>query len=65
MTWRELSFFLHSQRIALDPRPVSEFGRIGEKATTTFKRLDKKTRKPIDKAVLEFAKTKKWARLSD
>jgi len=41
MTWRELSNFLNSQRMALAPRPISEFAQIGEKAADTFKRLEK------------------------
>ena len=65
MTWRELSDFLHSQRMALVPRPISEFAQIGEKLADTFKRLEKATRESLDEAVREFAKTKNWPVLSD
>ena len=65
MTWRELSDFLHLQRRAIEPRPISEFARIGEKAADTFKRLEKATRESLDEAVREFAKTKNWPALSD
>ena len=59
MTWRELSDFLHLQRTAIAPQPISEFAKIGEKAADTFKRLEKATRGSLDKAVRGFAKTKK------
>jgi hypothetical protein len=65
MTWRELSDFLHSQRLSMDPRSISEFARIGEKTADTFKRLEKATRKCLDEAVREFAKTKHWPVLSE
>lgn len=65
MTWHELSHFLHSQRLSMDPRSISEFARIGEKTADTFKRLEKLTRKSLDKAVCEFAKTKLWPELSE
>jgi len=65
MTWRELSDFLHEQRRSIVPRPVSEFARLGEKASDTFERLDKTTRESIDGAVCEFAKTTNWPVLTD
>jgi hypothetical protein len=65
MTWRELSDFLHLQRRALEPRPISDFARIGEKVAGTFKRLEKATRESLDEAVREFTKTKKWPTFSD
>lgn len=65
MTWSELGYFLNSQRLALTPRPMSEFAQIGEKAADTFKSLAKTTRKPLNKAVREFAKTKVWPALTD
>ena len=65
MTWRELSDFLHLQRRSIEPRLVSDFTRIGEKRADTFKRLEKATRKSLDEAVREFAKTKNWPTLSD
>ena len=51
MTWREFGDFLHLQRCAINPRPISEFARIGEKAADTFRRLEKTTRGPLDEAV--------------
>ena len=65
MTWRELGDFLHLQRRAIEPRLVSDFARIGEKKADTFKRLEKATRKCLDEAVREFAKTKHWPVLSE
>ena len=65
MTWRELSDFLHLQRRAIEPRPVADFARIGEKKADTFKRLEKATRESLDEAVREFTKTKNWPALSD
>ena len=65
MTWSELSNFLNSQRLALVPRPISEFAQIGEKVEDTFKRLEKATRESLDEAVREFTKTKNWPALSD
>ena len=65
MTWREFSDFLHLQRRAIVPRPISEFAEIGEKAADTFKRLEKSTRESLDVAVRRFAKTKNWPVLSD
>ena len=65
MTWRELSDFLHLQRRAIEPRPVADFARIGEKRADTFKRLEKATRESLDEAVREFTKTKNWPALSD
>ena len=65
MTWDELSLFLNSQRSSLSPRPIAEFARIGEKADGTFKRLEKTTRKSLNDAVREFAKTKTWPALTD
>ena len=65
MTWDELSLFLNSQRLSLSPRPIGEFARIGEKADGTFKRLEKTTRKSLNDAVREFAKTKTWPALTD
>jgi hypothetical protein len=65
MTWREFGDFLHSQRCAINPRPISEFARIGEKAADTFGRLEKTTRGPLDEAVRRFAKTKNWPVFSD
>jgi hypothetical protein len=65
MTWREFSDFLHLQRRAIVPRPISEFAEIGEKAADTFKRLEKSTRESLDVAVRGFAKTKNWPVLSD
>ena len=65
MTWREFGDFLHSQRCAINPRPISEFARIGEKAADTFRRLEKTTRGPLDEAVRRFAKTKNWPAFSD
>jgi hypothetical protein len=64
MTWRALGDYLHSQRLSFDPRSISDFARIGEKKTDTFKRLEKATRKCLDEAVREFAKTKHWPVLS-
>ena len=51
--------------MALVPRPISEFAKIGEKAADTFKRLEKATRKSLDEAGRGFSKTKKWPALSD
>ena len=65
MTWRELGDYLHSQRMSIDPRSISEFARIGEKKADTFKRLEKATRKCLDKAVREFARTKHRPVLSE
>jgi hypothetical protein len=65
MTWSELSNFLNSQRLALVPRPISEFAQIGEKAADTFKRLEKATRESLGEAVRGFAKTKIWSALTD
>ena len=65
MTWSELSNFLNSQRLALVPRPISEFAQIGEKAADTFKRLEKTTRESLGEAVRGFAKTKTWPALTD
>ena len=65
MTWRELSDFLHLQRRSVAPRPISEFGQIGEKAADTFERLEKATRGSLDEAVRGFAKSKNWPALSD
>jgi len=65
MTWSELSNFLNSQRLALVPRPISEFSQIGEKAADTFKRLEKTTRESLGEAVRGFAKTKTWPALTD
>jgi hypothetical protein len=65
MTWREFGDFLHSQRCAINPRPISEFAQIGEKAADTFKRLEKTTRESLGEAVRKFAKTKKWPTFSD
>lgn len=65
MTWHELSHFLHSQRLSLEPRPISDFARIGEQPDHTFKRLEKTTRKSLDKAVRKFAKSRNWPFLSD
>jgi hypothetical protein len=65
MTWLELSHFLNSQRLSMDPRSLSEFARIGEKTADTFKRLEKATRKPLNVAVREFAKTKHWPVMSE
>jgi hypothetical protein len=53
------------QRLAIGPRPISEFGRIGEKAADTFERLEKGTRELLDEAARVFAKTKNWPVLSD
>ena len=64
MTWRALGDYLHSQRLSFDPRSISDFARIGEKKAGTFKRLEKATRKCLDEAVREFAKTKRWPILS-
>jgi hypothetical protein len=63
MTWSELSNFLNSQRLALVPRPISEFAQIGEKAADTFKRLEKITHESLDEAVRGFAKSKTWPAL--
>ena len=41
--------FLNSQRMALAPRPISEFAQIGEKAADTFKRLEKIIQKAFDR----------------
>lgn len=57
--------FLNSQRMALAPRSITEFARIGEKADGTFKRLEKTTRKSLNDAVRKFAKTKTWPALTD
>ena len=65
MTWREFSDFLHLQRQAIVPRPISEFAQIGEKAADTFKRLEKTTRESLGEAVRGFAKTKNWPALSN
>ena len=65
MTWSELSNFLNSQRLALVPRPISEFAQIGEKAADTFKRLEITTRESLDEAVRGFAKTNTWPTLTD
>jgi hypothetical protein len=65
MTWRELSDFLHLQRMAMNPRPISEFARIGEKAADTFKRPEEATCESLDEAVRGFAKTKNWPALTD
>ena len=65
MTWRELSDFLNLQRLAMVPRPISEFARIGEKAADTFERLEKGTRESLGEAVRRFATTKNWPALSD
>ena len=65
MTWRELSNFLHLQRLAIAPRPICDFTRDGEKAVDTFKRLEMATRASLDEAVREFAKTKNWPVLTD
>ena len=65
MTWRELSNFLNSQRMALVPRPIAEFAQIGEKVDDTFKRLEKTTRGSLDEAVRGFAKTKTWPMFTD
>jgi hypothetical protein len=65
MTWRELSDFLNLQRLAMVPRPISEFARIGEKAADTFERLEKATRESLDEAVRGFAKIKNWPALSE
>ena len=65
MTWSELSNFLNSQRLALVPRPISEFAQIGEKVEDTFKRLEKTTREPLGETVRGFAKTKTWPALTD
>jgi len=65
MTWRELSDFLHLQRRSVAPRPISEFARIGEKASDTFERLEKATHESLDEAVCGFAKAKTWPVLSD
>ena len=65
MTWRELSDFLHRQRMALNPRPISEFAQIGEKAADTFKRLEETTRESLDEIVRGFSKTKDWPALLD
>ena len=64
MTWRALGDYLHSQRLSFDPRSISNFARIGEKKADTFKRLERATRKCLDEAVREFAKTKRWPVLS-
>jgi len=65
MTWSELSNFLNSQRLALVPRPISEFAQIGEKVEDTFKRLEKTTRESLGEAVRGFTKTKTWPALTD
>ena len=65
MTWRELSSFLHLQRMAIVPRPISSFAQIGEKVEDTFKRLEKATRASLDEAVRGFSKTKNWPVLTD
>jgi len=65
MTWRELSDFLNLQRLAMVPRPISEFARIGEKAADTFERLEKGTHESLGEAVRGFATTKNWPTLSD
>jgi hypothetical protein len=54
MTWRELSDFLNLQRLAMVPRPISEFARIGEKAADTFERLEKGTRESLGEAVRDL-----------
>ena len=64
MTWRELGDYLHTQRLSFDPQEISEFARIGEKKADTFKRLEKATRKCLDEAVREFARTRHWPVLS-
>jgi hypothetical protein len=65
MTWRELSYFLNLQRLAIAPRPISGFARIGEKTADTFERLEKATHESLGEAVCRFAKTKNWPVLSD
>ena len=65
MTWRELSNFLHLQRLAIVPRAICDFTRDGEKAVDTFKRVELATRASLDEAVREFAKTKIWPVLTD
>lgn len=65
MTWRELSDFLNSQRMALVPRPIAEFAQIGEKVDNTFTRLEKSTHASLNEAVCGFAKTKTWPALTD
>ena len=64
MTWRELGDYLHTQRLSFDPQEISEFARIGEKKADTFKRLEKATRKCLDEAVRDFARTRHWPVLS-
>jgi hypothetical protein len=64
MTWRELGDYLHTQRLSFDPQEISEFARIGEKKADTFKRLEKATRKCLDQAVRDFARTRHWPVLS-
>ena len=51
--------------MALVPRPIAEFAKIGEKVDDTFKRLEKTTRESLDEAVRGFAKTKTWPTLTD
>jgi hypothetical protein len=65
MRWRELSDFLHRQRTEISVRPISEFAEVGEKAADTFKRLEAATRDSLKTAIREFARTRKWAPLSD
>ena|ERR1022692_2026210 len=65
MTWSELSNFLNSQRLALVPRPISEFAQIGEKVEDTFKRLEKTTRESLGEAVRGLSKTQTLPALTD
>ena len=51
--------------MAIVPRPISNFARIGEKVEDTFKRLAKATRESLDEAVRGLSKTKNWPALTD